>query len=501
MLEESKGGDYSFGRQGVISLPSEAEAVSRHALMNAQIVRGPFLNPRPDGTVAFVSDGALMADARGRISFAGSWADLEPQLGHAPVPVTHAIGLILPPLLDCHTHIPQHPIRGRFTEGIEDAPPEGRLLAGLQRSVFPQEARASDTEYAAGVIEAFRHDTLAQGVVGGAAYMTVHAGATRAALAMLPGFWSVGLVLMNQNCPRSLRTDEDALERDVTSLASDFGRRFLVTDRFAVSTDTPLRRRASALAERLGLRMQTHLNEQRAEKAFVEETLYPGYASYTDVYREDGLLAREAILAHCIHMTPGEWDMAADAGAVVAHCPTSNTLLGSGTMPLDILRAHNIPYAICTDVGASPTTSLLSEMAQFLVVHAGRSRFAAPQEALWHATRGPAQILGLSDRLGSFDVGKPLSYIIADCRPFIGSNTPVDTVIADGLLAMPSVLSSQPALDRLAADGLPYGAALSQIAADVHATASRLEGRIQRVVLDGQTLWERPGHAAAQRVR
>lgn len=432
-----------------------------------------------------------MADTRGRLSFVGAWADLEPQLGETPPPVTHSAGLILPPLLDCHTHIPQHPIRGRFTDGIDDAPPEGRLLAGLQRNVFPCEARAADTEYAAQVIESFHHDTLAQGVVGGAAYMTVHAAATRAALAALPDFWTVGLVLMNQNCPLYLRSDLDALEQDIHHLAADFGRRLIVTDRFAVSVDTPLRRRASALAERLGLRMQTHLNEQRAEKAFVEQSLYPSYDSYTDVYRQDGLLARDAILAHCIQMTEQEWVMAADAGASVAHCPTSNTLLGSGTLPLDRLRAHGLPYALCTDVGASPTTSLLAEMAQFLTVHAGRSRFATPQEALWRATLGPARILGLADRLGSFDVGMPLSYITADCDRVFPPQTPAGTVIADGLLAMPPLVPSPSALERLATVGLSHGADLTQLTADAHATAARLEGRIQRVVLVGRTVWER----------
>ena len=35
---------------------------------------------------------------------------------------------IIPPFLDAHTHVPQHPIRGRFMDGITNHPPEGRLL-------------------------------------------------------------------------------------------------------------------------------------------------------------------------------------------------------------------------------------------------------------------------------------------------------------------------------------------------------------------------------------
>src|SRR5262249_22935194 len=160
-------------------------------------------------------------------------------------------------------------------------------------------------------------------------------------------------------------------ESDVAALARDFGRRAIVTDRFAGAVDTPLRRRGVALAQKHDLRMQTHLNEQQAEKAWTE-SLYPGYANYTDVYRRDGLLDRAAILAHCIQMTPDEWDILAAAtgpgatGAAIAHCPVSNTWLGSGVMLLDEAVGRRIPYAICTDVGASPTTSLFCEMVQFL---------------------------------------------------------------------------------------------------------------------------------------
>src|SRR6185369_13804641 len=136
---------------------------------------------------------------------------------------------------------------------------------------------------------------------------------------------------------------------------------------------------------------------QLAEKNFVEKTLYPECESYTEVYRRDGLLDGRAILAHCIHMTPRELDLVSTSRSVIAHCPTSNTLLGSGIMAMDEIFSRGIDYAICTDVGASPTTSILAEMAQFLKVHAGRSARATPAEALYRATLAPANILGLDD--------------------------------------------------------------------------------------------------------
>jgi guanine deaminase len=375
-----------------------------------QIVRGPLLIPRDDGVVDFHADGVLAA-GKGKILYAGAWSGLKCQLGHDLPPVRTSDGVMLPPLLDIHTHIPQHPIRGRFSEGVRDDEPGGKLLNSLKRNVFPAEARCSDEECALRVTKEFLDDTLSHGVVGGAAYMTVSVIATEAALSVLPDYWSVGLVLMNQNCPLDLRTDEVSLEADVERLANKFGRRLIVTDRFAVAVDTPLRKRAVALAKRFGLRTQTHLNEQTAEKHFVENTLYPDAASYTDVYRRDGLLDHQCILAHCIHMREDEWKILHDTGSSIAHCMTSNVLLGSGRMPLDAVMERGIPYAIATDVGASPTVSMLAEMQRFVYEHKGHTSRATPSEALYRSTRAPADILGLSEMVGTLQIGSPMSFI------------------------------------------------------------------------------------------
>jgi guanine deaminase len=241
--------------------------------------------------------------------------------------------------------------------------------------------------------------------------MMVSPRATDVALSTLPDTWSVGMVLMNQNSPDYLVTNEPTVERDIEALARKFGSRCVVTDRFAVAVDSTLRRRASKLAAKLGLRTQTHLNEQPGEKRFVERELYPDAKSYTDVYLQDGLLDHRCILAHCIHMTDDEWRIARDTGSVVAHCPTSNLLLGSGTMSLEAVFEHGIPYAIATDVGASPTVSMLAEMGRFLEVHQGRTTRATPSEALYRATRAPAEVLGIADRVGVMEVGKPMSFI------------------------------------------------------------------------------------------
>lgn len=381
--------------------------------MLEQVVRGPLLVPEADGTVTFHADGALAADGGGTLRYVGAWAGLSAALSKDAPPARRSAGVMLPPLIDIHTHVPQHPIRGRFVEGVADDEPSGRLLAGLKRNVFPAEARCHEAAYAEQVVRGFLADTLAHGVVGGAAYMTPSALATEVALEILPEAWSVGLVLMNQQCPANLCSDEVTVDADIAHLAERFGRRLIVTDRFAVAVTSSLRRRGAALAGKFGLRTQTHLNEQIAEKAFVERTLYPQAASYADVYRADGLLDHACIAAHCIHMTDDEWRILRDTGTTIAHCPTSNLLLGSGVMSLDAVIARGIPYAIATDVGASPTVSMFAEMARFLHVHEGRSSRATPSEALYRAARAPAEILGLGHRFGRLEAGAPMSFIEA----------------------------------------------------------------------------------------
>lgn len=394
-----------------------------------QVVRGPLLVVRGDGVVEWQADGALAADAAGALRFVGAWRELAPQLPPG-VPVRESDGVMLPPLVDIHTHIPQHPIRGRFIEGIPLDAPGGRLLNGLKQNVFPAEARCNDAEHAEAVVRRFLADTLAHGIVGGVAYMTPSAAATEVALSILPATWSVGLVLMNQNCPADLCTDERELETDTERLAHRFGPRLVVTDRFAVAVDTPLRRRAAALAQRHGLRTQTHLNEQMPEKQYVEQVLYPHARDYTDVYHRDGLLDHRCIVAHCIHMSDDEWATLRDTGSCVAHCPTSNLLLSSGRMDVDRTKAMGIPYAIATDVGASPTVSMLAEMARFLHVHAGLSAAATPSETLYRATRSAAAIADLGEELGSLEVGRPMSFIEVAARPATAAMSADEAILA-----------------------------------------------------------------------
>jgi len=446
------------------------------------VLRGPILNPQPDRTIDFLPEGVIATGDDGVIDFVGDWRAFCETHGGDGAAFEPVDGLICPPMLDLHTHVPQWPIRGQFCNGVDATSPGGRLLAGLKRNVFPAEERFASLEYARHVTDQFQQDTLANGIVGGCAFLTVHPEAAFDTMSRLGLLWHGGLVLMDQNCPERLRNNH-YLQVDLRNLAESLGKRHVITDRFAVTTSSALRQYGAAIAREFGLMTQTHLNEQITEKRFVEETLYPDADSYTHVYLRDGLLDTRAILAHCVQMTAAEWSIVQSRRAIVAHCPTSNALLGSGICALDEMIEREIDYAICTDVGASLTTSLLAEMAMFLLVHRGRSRHATACEALWRTTLGPAGLLGVDGQIGAFKIGMPLNYIVRRLSSPITSNSAED-VIRDHLLNLRAFRSrtTDEELSQLA-DAVPSPAALLHLQEDAAELARRTDGAIARVVM------------------
>lgn len=410
---------------------------------NANIrLRAPVLLPdSADDTFTFIPDAALLTNDDGILTHLGPFASAPTQEGFTSYP------LIIPPLLDCHIHIPQNPIRGRFIEGIRGNEPEGPLLAGLARNVFPAEGNCADLEYASEVTRRFLADTRSTGTLGGVAYMTSHPVAARAALQILPSSWRVGLVLMDQNCPTGLQITPGEATTSLTSLARDFGQRLVVTDRFAVACSSRLRQAGVAVANQFGLNTQTHLAEQRGELATIRR-LYPHAPHYTGVYENDGLLqaGREgggSLLAHCIHLSDPEWELLARYNARIAHCPISNTELHSGLMSLDKVYGHGLDYAICTDVGASPSTSLLVEASHFLAVHSGRSSHATPSTALYRITAAAKRLGQLS--IGGLSLDQPFAAVAIDTSP-ITQSLP-DDIIRHHLLATGPIPTLQQQLE------------------------------------------------------
>jgi len=96
------------------------------------------------------------------------------------------------------------------------------------------------------------------------------------------------------------------------------------------------------------------------------------------------------------------------AGVGVAHCPSSNLILGSGIAPVVDLRAAGSPVGIGCDGSSSADSASLwqeSRMAMLLgKLKSGPDTMSA-RDALDIATRGSAACLGRAGELGVLEVG------------------------------------------------------------------------------------------------
>ena len=378
--------------------------------MMEKIFRASILNPIDANTWRFVQDGALGVD-QGIIMRMGDFTTMLSQID-TDTEVEDLDGVIVPGFVDVHLHWVQHRVRGRFS---------GELLTWLRECIWPEEARYVDTDFARAAAAQFYGDVLRAGTVMGMSYSSPHAEATQIALTSMRGDWVIGNVLMAINAPHTLTDyslhDPDALrafmrQTDITHYA--------LTPRFAPNlTAASLKALGQIVAESPCL-IQTHLAESVAELQWVKE-LFPDAAHYTEVYDRAGLLTPRTILGHCIEMRDEEWRCLRARGSWVAHCPTSNEALGNRRMPLEQVRAYNIPFALASDIGGGPSHSMLHVMQRFLGVHREAGVSVVPQEALYRSTKAGAECMGRGSIGGDLTVGKRGDFVLLPQKPAVDS--------------------------------------------------------------------------------
>jgi 8-oxoguanine deaminase len=167
-----------------------------------------------------------------------------------------------------------------------------------------------------------------------------------------------------------------------------------------------LMRDCAALARELGVRLHTHLAETTDEEDYCREQ----YGMTPAEYAEDlGWLGPDVWLAHCVHLPEAAVRRIASSGTGVAHCPTSNGRLGSGTAPVRSLLDAGAIVGLGVDGNASNESGrMVDELHQALL--AARVLAQGPsvsaRECLAMATMGGARCLGREAELGSLETGK-----------------------------------------------------------------------------------------------
>ncbi|MEO1000926.1 MAG: guanine deaminase, partial [Pseudomonadota bacterium] len=262
---------------------------------------------------------------------------------------------------------------------------------------------------------------LANGITTAASYCTIHPESVDALMgaAGARGLrWIAGKVMMDRNAPAGLcDTAERGAAETEALIARWHGQARLgiaITPRFAPTSSPAQLAAAGALrAAHPGCLMQTHLSEQPEEIAWVAE-LFPEAEDYLGVYEAAGLTGPGAVMGHAIHLTGRERAALAEGGSAVAHCPTSNTFIGSGLCDVAGLRAAGVPVGLATDVGGGSSFSMLRTMAAAYEVGQLRGRALHPAELLWLAGPGAAEALRLGDRIGRLEAGMEADIAVLD---------------------------------------------------------------------------------------
>jgi guanine deaminase len=225
-----------------------------------------------------------------------------------------------------------------------------------------------------------------------------------------------GKVMMDRNCPETLRDEAESSYADCTDLIGRWhghGRLlYAVTPRFAAtSTERQLTLAGRLLDEHAGVRMQTHIAENADEIRWVAE-LFPWSRDYLAVYERYGLVRPGALFGHCIHLDDSAWSRLASGGAAAVHCPTSNLFLGSGLFDFGRARRAGAALAVATDVGGGTSFSMLRTLHEaYKVAQMGGHPFTA-LDGFYLATLGGAKALGLAENIGNFEPGREADFVV-----------------------------------------------------------------------------------------
>jgi cytosine/adenosine deaminase-related metal-dependent hydrolase len=225
------------------------------------------------------------------------------------------------------------------------------------------------------------------------------------------------------------------------------------------SVTPELMTRTAELAERLDVRLHTHLAEDADEDVYCLETFG---RRPVDHFEEVGWGTNRTWVAHCIYPNPAEVERLGKWGVGVAHCPSSNLILGNGGLaPIKEMRAAGVPVGIgCDGSSSADSASLWLETRMAMLL--GRLRHGtagmSARDALEIATLGGAACLGRQGEIGELSVGAAGDVVVWPLEGFgyagaisdpveallrTGPNAPRHTivngksVVRDGLLVHP----------------------------------------------------------------
>ncbi|WP_020139281.1 amidohydrolase [Streptomyces sp. 351MFTsu5.1] len=316
--------------------------------------------------------------------------------------------LVLPGLVNTHTHLAMTLLRGRADDVT---------LQGFLERVLPAEAELLAPKNVAAAVRLAIAESVRAGVTSALDMYWFHEAAERVAR---EAGWRLhsGPTFMDVPEPPDGRTYEERLgwaRRDLEARgAARPGRRPVVFAHSAYTLSPDQLSEIAALAREFGALLHIHAAENATEVATVEVRYGKRPVELLDSL---GVLGPDLLLAHTVDLTGPEIAALARTGTSVAHCPVSNLKLGCGIAPVPRLLSAGVTVGLGTD-GAVSSNSLdvLGAVRQAALVHKadGDPTAVGAEQAVRMATIEGARALGLAEHLGSLEAGKRADLIVLD---------------------------------------------------------------------------------------
>ena len=217
--------------------------------------------------------------------------------------------------------------------------------------------------------------------------------------------------------------------------------------------------RTAELAERLDVRLHTHLAENADDSALCESIHGCRPVEYLEGV---GWGSNRSWVAHCVVPDTAEIELLARWGTGVSHCPSCSQLIGLGVAPIREMRDAGVPVGIGCDGSASTDCASLwleTRGALLLARLRGGPEAMNAREALEMATLGGAACLGRDD-IGALEPGRAGDLVVwpTDGVLFAGAlSDPVEALLRCGpVAARHTIVAGRPLVEdgRLTAAGV-----------------------------------------------
>ena len=309
---------------------------------------------------------------------------------------------ILPAFYNTHNHAAMIPMRGMG----EDLP----LQRWLQDYIWPYEAKMTPADIRKGSEDAIREMISSGTVFFSDMYFNIEE--TIDAVDKSGMRAAIGITFLDGH---SLGQQAEKLEmlrhwQDPTG-----GRICLTLDPHSIYTaGSEIFKKVFRLSEKYGVKVHTHLAETKKE---VDDCLKQHGTTPVRYLDSLGVLGPNVIAAHCVHVDREEWDILAERGVTVAHCPCSNMKLGSGRFPYEMAIASGCRISMGTDGPSSNNNHDMREEMKFAALLAkvsGDPTLLPAAEVFKWATVNGARAFGID--AGEIKEGKLADAVLLDMK-------------------------------------------------------------------------------------